>query len=180
VTSVTVRRLWPDDWRTLRNLRLAALAEAPEAFGSTYESAAARREEEWRRWPSPGLPLAAFVGSEAVGVVGAMPVTGDPTTAHLIAMWVAPALRGSGVGDELIAAVADTARSWGCRSVFLEVVADNHRAVGLYARNGFVRSREPAQFPHAFTMRLSLADALDTVQRNRLNPPDSLSEGVRK
>lgn len=166
MTSVTVRRLRPDEWRTLRELRLAALAEAPEAFGSTYESAAVRSEQEWRRWPSPGVPLAAFVAGQAVGVVGAMPVAGDPMTTHLIAMWVAPALRGTGVGDELIAAVADIARSWGCRSVFLEVVADNRRAVGLYARNGFVRSHEPAQFPHAFTMRLPLADALNPAQQD--------------
>jgi ribosomal protein S18 acetylase RimI-like enzyme len=157
MTTMTVRRLTPDEWQTLRELRLASLADAPEAFGSTYESAAARTEPEWRRWPAPGIALAAFVGGEPVGVVGVVPVPGDPATAHLIAMWVAPAVRGTGVGDELISAVADIAQSWGCRTVFLEVRADNHRAVALYGRNGFVRSGEAPQFADAFTMRRRLA-----------------------
>jgi len=39
---VTVRRAVPGDEPILRTLRLEALAEAPEAFGSTYDRELAR------------------------------------------------------------------------------------------------------------------------------------------
>src|SRR5689334_5845886 len=109
-----VRALVPDEWQVLRALRLAALADAADAFGSSYESAANRTEHEWRVWPARGVPLVAFLsdGHNAaeggpVGVVGAESASGDPLTCHLISMWVAPVARGTGVGDALITAVVD-------------------------------------------------------------------------
>ena len=43
-----VRQLTPDDWRTLREIRLAALADAPDAFMTTYADAVGLDEQQWR------------------------------------------------------------------------------------------------------------------------------------
>jgi ribosomal protein S18 acetylase RimI-like enzyme len=37
----------PDDWETLRDVRLTALQESPYAFGSNYAREAAFTEEQW-------------------------------------------------------------------------------------------------------------------------------------
>ena len=45
-----VRRAVSGDEAALRALRLQALSDSPEAFGSTYERELARTHEEWQRW----------------------------------------------------------------------------------------------------------------------------------
>jgi GNAT superfamily N-acetyltransferase len=154
--TVSVRQLLPDDWQTLREIRLASLLEAPHAFASSYESAVTRTEQEWRAWPAHGVVFGAFVAGEPVGMVGASPVATDPSTVHLIAMWVAPAARGAGVAGSLIDAVLAWARRRGCLGVSLEVALGNDRAVAVYLRHGFTYSNEPPSIPDTVTMRRSL------------------------
>lgn len=151
-----VRALGPDEWRILRELRLAALLDAPEAFGGSYEQSLTRTEQEWRAWPGRGVPFAAFIGAEPVGIVAAVPVPTDLATVHLIAMWVAPAARGTGIAEALVQAVVDWAVGRGCLSVLLDVVVDNERAIRLYQRVGFAFTDEPPSLDHTLPMRRPL------------------------
>lgn len=56
---------------------------------------------------------------------------------------VAPAFRGRGIGQALLAAVEQHAREHGCCKVTLEVRADNRVAQQAYRRAGFGPSSEP-------------------------------------
>jgi ribosomal protein S18 acetylase RimI-like enzyme len=54
-----------------------------------------------------------------------------------MAMWVNPAIRGSGAGDDLVAAIVASAASEGARVVRLDVMQANDHARRCYERNGF-------------------------------------------
>lgn len=126
-----------EDWRTWRDLRLRALAEAPYAFGSTLEAWESAPEERWReRLDLPdALNVIAKIDDEAVGMATGASFDG---TLELISMWVAPEARGRGVGDALVAMISRWARERGATELRLAVVAHNANAVRLYLRHGFV------------------------------------------
>lgn len=97
-----------DDWKMWRELRLAALAEAPYAFGSQLADWQGQgdREERWRgRLAIPsGYNIMAILDGQPVGMASGVPADEDGVV-ELISMYVAPRGRGRGVGDRLLGAV---------------------------------------------------------------------------
>jgi RimJ/RimL family protein N-acetyltransferase len=137
---IDVLVLSSEDWQLWRELRRAALAESPAAFGSTLEqwSGAGDTEQRWRaRLESVALNLVLRVYGEPAGMVSATAPTSEGTV-ELISMWVAPTARGRGVGDEAIDRVLTWAHSEfrGTR-VALSVKPGNQPARRLYRRHGF-------------------------------------------
>ncbi|AHH93677.1 GNAT family N-acetyltransferase [Kutzneria albida] len=131
---LSLSRPTAEQWRTWRELRLAALADAPRAFGAALAVESAYDERQWRERlrPDRGVPIIAWLGADPVGIIGCY--RPQPEAVELVSMWVAPRARGRGVGDRLIAEVL----SWaGPLPVGLWVVSDNLPARGLYERNGF-------------------------------------------
>jgi GNAT superfamily N-acetyltransferase len=155
-----VRQLTPDDWRILREIRLAALADAPDAFLMTYADAVVLDEEQWRIRTTRSDMFAAFVGGEPVGLVGLFGPLAEPSALAgdhtLVAMWVAPALRGTGVADSLIDAAVGRATSLRATGVRLEVAPGNVRAEKVYARHGFAVTDEPPEIAGGTVMRRQL------------------------
>src|SRR5258708_613054 len=133
----SVRRAALGDEAILRELRLEAMCEAPDAFGSTYEREVARTTAEWGRWMSPGVTFILSEPAGARGMVAGVRDETDPAVVHLMAMWVHPQIRGSGGADELVAAVVAWAESVGAKLVRLKVIQGNGRARHFYERMGF-------------------------------------------
>jgi len=151
--TLLVRMLVPDEWEALRDVRLAALLDAPDAYYATYDSTVERTEAEWRAWPGRGVCFLAWLGGQPIGMVGVAPTPTDPTRADLFAMWVAPAVRGTGAADALITAALDWAREHGCHSVELEVAPGNVRAERAYRRHGFATTGESTTVAGGLAMR---------------------------
>src|SRR6476659_1485201 len=108
--TLSVRRAAAGDEPVVRALRLAALADAPEAFGSTLERELARTAEDWRRWMSPGATFILEIAGQPRGLVAARRDDDLPGIVHLMAMWVHPDGRGAGGADALVNEVAAWAR----------------------------------------------------------------------
>jgi GNAT superfamily N-acetyltransferase len=139
--QVEIRRITPDDWRLLREMRLASLQDAPEAFGQRYENAASEPESEWRsaaRASASGDRRAWFIahaGGVDAGLVQAR--RRPPGDCLVFSMWVAPPGRRAGVGRALIEAVGAWARGWGATRIILWVFGANEGAHRFYERLGF-------------------------------------------
>jgi len=140
---IELKSVGPDDWKLWRELRLAALAEAPYAFGSQLVDWADAPEERWRERLSvpTAYQVIASLDGTPVGMAGGFRAD-EPGVAELVSMWIAPAGRGQGVGDALMTAIEDWARAAGARVLKLSVVDGNDPAHNLYLRSGFADTDE--------------------------------------
>jgi ribosomal protein S18 acetylase RimI-like enzyme len=132
-----IRRLGVDDVDVLRHIRLRALRDAPEAFWGTYESEVDQKPEDWRRWLATAALFVAEDSDGTCGIAGGMAAPDNPAAAWLVSMWVAPERRGSGLADQLVAAVTAWAESEGRHRITLHVEEHNGRALRCYRRLGF-------------------------------------------
>jgi GNAT superfamily N-acetyltransferase len=144
--AVAVTRATEADWRALREVRLAALADAPDSFAGTLAEAEALPEREWRAMTRTGAIFIAAEGSSPVGVAAGVP-RGSAAERGLGAMWVAPRWRGRGTAALLAAAVIAWARAEGAARLGLWVPADNARARAFYERQGFLATGRTRPFP---------------------------------
>jgi RimJ/RimL family protein N-acetyltransferase len=144
------------DWQLWRELRRAALADAPAAFGSTLQqwSGAGDTEQRWRaRLESVALNLVLSVDGVPAGMVSATAPTSEGTV-ELLSLWVAPTARGRGVGDEAVDRVLTWAHSEfpGSR-VALSIKPGNQPARQLYQRHGFTDAGPSPDAPDELLMR---------------------------
>jgi ribosomal protein S18 acetylase RimI-like enzyme len=152
--QAVVRRLGPDDWEISRQVRLTALAEAPYAFMSTLDRELRFDEQVWRQRlaSTTAATFLAWVDGEPSGTAtGKVDDPDDefavPGAWQLVAMWVHPRARGTGIADLLIDTVAGHARTAGAPVLVLWVTEVNDRAKAFYRRMGFTPTgaRQPVR-----------------------------------
>ncbi len=168
--GVTIRTIERGEWREYKKVRLRALQDSPDAFGSTYEQSILIENAAWQArlenvQPERDHPLVACAGDEFVGLAWVQVEPENLTVAHLYQMWVAPSVRGRGVGQALVERAIDWARQADCQSMLLQVTAGDRPARRLYARLGFravgglvLMREEPELFEQ--TMVLDLISSL--------------------
>lgn len=133
--SPEIRRLTLADLPVAREMRLAALRDAPGAFMSTYADAVERTDEQWASWIEQVAVFGAFLDGEPAGMVGA--IRPEEGLTELIAMWVSPDARGHRLAGRLVDAVVGFARESGDKAVHLEFISGNDAAESAYLKSGF-------------------------------------------
>ncbi|MBM6547142.1 GNAT family N-acetyltransferase [Janibacter sp. YIM B02568] len=139
MSEITVRALTEDEWETFREVRLAALAESPEAFVASHAEEEAEPEQYWRDRMRRSHRLVAEVDGERVGVVsiGGAPEESSPDVGQLFGLWVAPDWRGRSVAASLVQEAAAYGRGQGLSRLFYWVGTDNARGVAFASSFGF-------------------------------------------
>jgi predicted GNAT family acetyltransferase len=145
-----IRRIRPGDGPLMRALRLEMLADTPIAYVETVATAEQDPAERWdgqAERNSSGDQRATFV-AEADGrfVATATGAAYDGPT-ELVSVYVAPAYRGTGLLDRLVDEVAAWSLASGRTELFLEVAAENPRAMAAYRRLGFTPTGSTAPHP---------------------------------
>lgn len=142
---MNIRVLNEADALVYQELRLSALKTNPEAFGSTYE-----REVQFSLETVVGrlktskdkFVLGSFdISGSLIGTVTFMRENNIKTShkGNVFGMYVAPEIRGQGVGKLLISKLIEKASKCdGLEQINLTVVSNNQSAKKLYESVGFV------------------------------------------
>jgi RimJ/RimL family protein N-acetyltransferase len=147
-SGATIRRVRAGEWRLLRDVRLRALADSPQAFGSTHAGESAQPDYFWQERATAAaaggerLTMIAEADGRWVGIAGGFTEPDEPDRPWLVSVWIDPAWRGKSLGEELVGAVIAWARSRDAVQMQLDVAESSRAAIRLYERCGFLATGE--------------------------------------
>ena len=133
---VEIRYAQPHDWSLVRDIRLRALADAPESFCARLEDDQARPVNDWRERLEGSNPTLIAVHEGRGVAMGGGFAAPDSDVATVWGMWTEPVFRGQGLGRRILEGVVAWARDAG-RTPYLHVTEGNDDARALYIACGF-------------------------------------------
>ena len=164
---VEIRPIRCEDWRQLRAVRLRALADAPQAFGSTLAREEQFADDVWiarAQRSAAGETACTFVAvldDQFHGLAGVFLSEQDLTLAEFVSFWVDPAHRCQGIGLRLMRAAEQWARDAGAGRLELWVTQNNAAAGSLYERTGFSDTGRRQPLPsHPWLQEMLMAKQL--------------------
>ena len=143
VSDVAIITIPTSRWPEYRALRLEALSDSPQAFGSSFSGESAQPDSHWinrLEEAAAGRSVSLFAERDGslVGMIGAFYEAG-PEVATVVAVYVQPQVRGRGVGKLLVGAMVDRLREMpGTHKAKLMVNVEQASALALYRGAGFV------------------------------------------
>ncbi len=140
---ISVRRIRSGEAGLFKKLRLQALQDSPEAFGSSYEETAQRSAESWvdqvdaSAQGSDRATFIAFQDNLPVGLAALYRMDAEPTMGELLQVWVSPELRGQGIAVMLVNSVFEWAAEMNFQVIVAGIMSGNDHAIKFYEDYGF-------------------------------------------
>lgn len=141
--NLEIISLKPEDWKQYRDLRLRALKEEPQAFGSTYADNSKHPDEYWQQRLEDTLNknaqwlVFARLNGVLVGMVGAF-VEKEPENAHVIVVYVTPEARGKSISKMLMKELLTRIKTNNViKKITVDVNPEQEAALNLYKNSGF-------------------------------------------
>jgi ribosomal protein S18 acetylase RimI-like enzyme len=150
--GIQIIRLAPEDWQSLKVIRLESLKSDPAAFGGKFEDESTNPDEKWQeRASDPNrFFLVAKDGERIVGLVGIAKSRdlGEEDVSILLSMYVNREYRGRGIGKALVKSAIDQAREIPqMNKVKLWVHEEQVEAFSLYKSCGFICTEKIGEDP---------------------------------
>ncbi|TAA72281.1 GNAT family N-acetyltransferase [Planococcus salinarum] len=137
-----IRIISPQDAEAYYILRLEALLDSPDAFSTLYEDALNKPIDKTRAnlASEDAVTFGAYEGGRLVGnmTLARKTLPKMKHRASIVAVYVSPQFRGTGLANALMDKVMDYADGWdGLERLDLMVASDNLRAKNFYLKYGF-------------------------------------------
>lgn len=157
----TVKILEPKDAKAYRAIRLEALQNYPEYFGSEYEQQVKLEKLYFERLiedeSGKGTMVGAFSEGQLVGICGVtFETTVLPNAGEIIQMYVKPEYQNKGYGKNLMLKIREACTSPPVSTVLLEVVKSNVSAIKVYEQSGYELNETLGFDPNTTYMTLAL------------------------
>jgi ribosomal protein S18 acetylase RimI-like enzyme len=173
----SVKKIEASQGSLLRELRLAALREAPYAFGAKYDDEAKKPSSEFdadayrHAMSEISTSFIYFVGSKPSGLIGAF-FSGPPENrAFICSLWVHPQNRHLGGGRLLVRAACAWLVERGAPAIYAWVADANVAANKFYQALGFLPTKERMPLPsnpqESETLLVLLAENTANITLNR-------------
>jgi GNAT superfamily N-acetyltransferase len=165
---ITIRRTTAVDADRVKLIRLEALSDTPDAYGSTYPDAVVAPPSRWVEFAASVTPCYLALDEERpVGMASGGLFPPFPQARWLYGMYVTPQYRGTGVAERLVRTVAEWARSEGVDTLGLHVTITVERAKAFYEKLGFAAIGDPQPMERDASLRLQTM-TIDLRDNDRL------------
>ena len=133
-----------DEAERLRNLRLAALKDAPYAYGAQYEVDKEKPISFWQQSIADTNWFFVATNGEDIGLIGVEVAGVDRgSDCWIFGWWIAPNYRGHGVTALMLRKIDEFCLEKNWQKQGLGVWPENERAIAAYRKLGFTSGSGP-------------------------------------
>ena len=134
-----------DEAERLRNLRLAALKDAPYAYGAQYEVDKEKPISFWQQSIADANWFFVATNGEDIGLIGVEAAGEDRgSDCWIFGWWIAPNYRGRGVTALMLGKIDEFCLEKNWQKLGLGVWPENERAIAAYRKLGFTSGSGPS------------------------------------
>jgi len=142
--QIEITKAGAEDAQRLRSLRLAALKDAPYAYGAVYEVDKEKPISFWQQTLVNSNWFFTSIDGVDIGLIGVEKAAKDRgSDCWIFGWWIAHSFRGQGVAALMLSAIDKFCIENRWLKQGLGVWPENKRAIAAYLKLGFIAGGEP-------------------------------------
>jgi RimJ/RimL family protein N-acetyltransferase len=137
--NIKVKSATANDYLKVRELRLAALLDSPQAFGAKYDELKDHPDSYWQQLLTVANWCLVFDGELGIGLLAIDRADKDrKADCWVSSWWIDKSYRGQGISKLMAAWIYELCQKNDWQRIGLGVWPDNKSAISVYLKLGFV------------------------------------------